>query len=115
MVRTSIWSSVRRPQRLRIGRHAERRNRGMSSGWMTWMCDDVRTRVREPVRLARGRDRVERIADGAIADRVEVGLEPERIEARHPRARAPRDRSAEAAVVGRVAVVVEVRIEHRRP
>ena len=60
-------------------------------------------------------DRVERLADGALADGVDVRLEAERIE---PATTASRSASGSirlsAAVRGRAAGRVEIRLEHGR-
>ena len=44
---------------------------------------DVRTRIGRTVGGPGGRDRVERVANGAVADRVEVRLEAEGVDAGH--------------------------------
>ena len=72
---------------------------------------DVRPRVGRPVRLPGGRDGIECLAHGPVADGVEMRLEPERVEARDvPLERLGIDH-AQAAVVRRVAVVVQVRLD----
>ena len=56
--------------------------RGTSSGWTTWRWARWWRLSRRPVGGAGGLDRVERLADGPVAERVEVHLEAGRVELR---------------------------------
>ncbi len=65
------------------------------------------------VRRAGRRDRVERLAAGAVADRMEVNLDPGRIEPGHGPAHEIGVVEADPAIVARAAVPVAIRLEKR--
>ena len=75
---------------------------------------EVRPRVGPAVGAPGGLDGVERLADRAVAERVEVGLEPERVDADDGLRQDLGIDEVEAAVVGRVAVDVEVGLRSSR-
>ena len=73
---------------------------------------DMRPGIGRTVLRPRGRDRVERGPHSPVADRVEMRLESEGIELRHPRRQPSGVDLEEAAVLGRAAAPVAVRLEH---
>ena len=60
---------------------------------------EVRARVGPAVRAPGGLDRVERVPDGPVAERMEVRLEPDRVEPRHGLAKRLGVDEVDAAVV----------------
>ena len=104
---------VRRPERLGVRERTERAEPRQVVGVHDLDVREMMAQVVEAVGRARRLDRVERLAHRAVRERVEVHLEPERVQ--------PRDRllqelgldHREPAVVGRVAVLVEVGVERR--
>ena len=74
---------------------------------------DVGSRVGRPVGAPGRLDGVERLTDRPVADGVEVRLEPERVEAGDVILERLGLDLAQAAVVGRTAGRVEVRLEQR--
>ena len=113
-VSSVIWSSSTAHSGLCVRERAEPPEPGQVVGVDDLEVGEVRPGVGPAVRLAGRLDRVERVPDRAVAERVEVRLEPEGIE--------PHDRGlerlgvdeVEAAVVRGAPVDVEVRLEHRR-
>ena len=71
------------PVRLRVGDDAERREARDVVGVDDLDVGDVGPRVGPAVGRAGRLDRVERVADGPVADRVEVRLEADRVEPGH--------------------------------
>ena len=112
IVRLSIWPSWQAQYGCALAATPSSRKRPMSSGWMTWMWAMCGRVSDGPFCGSRRGHRVERLAHRPVADRVEVRLEPERIELRDPGREALGVDLAEAAVVGRAAVAVAVRLEH---
>ncbi len=104
---------VGRPERLRVRDDAELAEPPDVIGMDDLDVRDVRARVRRAVRASRRLDGIERRAHRAVADRVEVRLEPEGVERRDPGLEALGIDLEQTAVVGRPAVAVEVRLEHR--
>ena len=74
---------------------------------------DVGPRVGRTVRASSGLHGIEGRAHRPVADRVEVGLEAERVQLRDPAREPVRVDLEQAAVVCRAAVAVAVRLEHR--
>ena len=112
--RSSIWSWWLAHSAWALAVTPSAANRPMSSGWMTWMCAMCGrvsvAAVDPPCRL----DGVERLAHRAFADGVDVHLEPECVESRDVAAERVGVDHAQAAVRGREAVEVEVRLEDGR-
>ena len=79
-VSSVIWSSSHRPQRLGVGERAEPPEPRQVVGVDDLDVGEVRPRVGPAVRLAGRLHGVERLADRPVAQRVEVRLEPERVE-----------------------------------
>ena len=73
---------------------------------------DLRPGIARPVGPPGDLDGVERLAHGAIADGVDVDLEPERIEPGDGRGEGGGLDQAVAAVRGWQSVAVEIRLEH---
>ena len=113
-MRSSICDSCAAPERLRVRDGAQVAEPVDVVG--------VHLDVREMVAAIAGAvgvqgrlDRVERLAHGALGQRVEVHLEPLGVQAGH---RLPHDLGLderEAPVLGRPALRVQVRLEDRRP
>ena len=74
----------------------------------------VRTRIGRTVGGPGGRDRVERVAHGPVADCVEVRLETEGVDPRHHIGEDMGVDEVDAAVGGRRTCAIQVRVEHRR-
>ena len=87
------------PVGLGIGGHAERAEPPDVVGVDDLDVGDVGTRVAHAVGPPRRLDRVERLADGSLADGVEVRLEPERVQARDVLAESLRVDQGRSAVV----------------
>ena len=106
---------VARPQRLAVRRHAERHGtwagrRGGRPGGAR--CDAVPSPG--PVRGPGGGDRVERLADRAVPDGVDVDLEPAGVDGGHRlRSVPPGSKKLVPRAPGRVAVAIEVGGQHR--
>ena len=92
------------------------RNRGMSAGREQLEVGDVVPRIAHPVGRPGGLDRVERIPDGAVPDRVDVDLESGAVERRRELPERGRLQGRLAAVAGAVRVRLEqrgrARLEH---
>ena len=80
-VSSVIWSSIDRPVGLRVGERTERPEARQVVGVDDLDVGEVRPRVGPAVGPPGGLDGVERLADGPVAQRVEVRLEPEGVEA----------------------------------
>ena len=104
---------VRRPERLQVRDGVELGEPGGLGLGDDLQVGEVVAAVGRAVGLARRLDRVERLADGPVAERVEVHLEAGRVERGHDLAESRRIDERQAAVVGVVAVPVAVGREHR--
>ena len=89
---TSIWSSWQAHSGCALATTPSSRNRGTSSGWMTWMCAMCGRVSDGPFARRAASTASSALADRPVADRVEVGLEPERVEARRRSRRGRRGR-----------------------
>jgi hypothetical protein len=104
---------VNGPVRLGVGDHPQRREPRDVVGVDDLDVGHVRTRIGRTVGCSGGRDRVERVAHGAVADRVEVRLESECIDAGHRVGQYLGIDEVDAAVGGWRPGPVQVRLEHR--
>ena len=104
----------RRPQRLHVRHDAELAEACDVVGMHDLQVRDVVAVVVAPVRRDRMLHRVEALAHRSVADRVEVQLEAEGVEARRGLVQELGRHERDARVVGRVAVPVAVRLEHGR-
>ena len=101
------------PERLNVGDRLELREPRQVVGVHNLEVREVVAAVGRPVGLAGRLDRVERLANGAVAEGVEVHLETGCVELGHVVAQRDRVDEAQAGVVGGTAVVAEVGLEHR--
>jgi predicted amidohydrolase YtcJ len=100
-----------RPVRLGVGQRAEEAEARDVVGVHDLDMGKVRPRVRPAVRLAGRLDGIEGVADRPVAERVVVGLEPERVEPDRRGLEGLGVDEVEPRVVGRVPMDVEVGLE----